>query len=147
MEKPARGLKGLFHLHRDAAAAVEVPAPTSATEVRLPRQPRRDKRDLAPYGSSTIQGEIETPSGPSIQVTLWDLSKAGVCVLAQGPIAVPVHSQVRVSFHDGLGQETVGLDEVLEWKDRDGTTTFAGLMFVGDTSAINGSFLAHFLHT
>ena len=46
-----------------------------------------------------------------------------------------------------MGRERVSLDAVLEWKDSDRMTTFAGLMFVGDTSMIKGSFLAAYLHS
>jgi hypothetical protein len=147
MEMPNRGLLEFFHQDRHSVPAAEPTAALPQPVVRPPRQPRRDQRCLAPYGSSTIEGEIEMPSGTTIQITLWDLSERGVCVMAHGPFGADVHRPLRVTLDDGLGHERVTLDAVLEWKDSDRMTTFAGLMFVGDTSMIKGSFLAAYLHS
>jgi hypothetical protein len=77
MEMPHRGLLEFFHQDRHSVQADEPTAAIPLPEVRPPRQPRMDQRSLAPYGSSTIEGEIETPTGTTIQITLWDLSEGG----------------------------------------------------------------------
>ncbi len=109
--------------------------------------PRAERRQAMPLGAGAISGELRA-CGRAIQHgMLWDLSRAGACLLASGAVRLlqAAEQELELVLHPSLGTGgAVVIPVSPRWAEPHGRQMFVGLQFAAG-GLPEGSFLDDFL--
>jgi hypothetical protein len=91
-------------------------------------------------------GELQSLSSGCWDVTLWDISRGGLCLISRAKeVAIPASESLSVRLYDPLNRDSLRLRGSLSWIRQEGNETLIGLEFRPGTSLPKGCFLERYL--
>lgn len=116
----------------------------SGTERRGTVHNRRDERRVIPF-SVAPRGEIRTGVGEHWHCTLWDLSRSGLCLVANQSFELPLGCELQVALYEVVGLGSMFFKAHLRWFASDEFQTYLGLQFSDPGLLPEGTFLERYL--
>ena len=89
---------------------------------------RQDERKVIPFAIAP-RGSLRTADGSQWVITLWDLSRTGLCVIANGQVDLPVATSCELILTDVVGTGMVNFQAQLMWFSDDAFQTYLGMKF------------------
>ena len=105
---------------------------------------RQDERKVIPFAIAP-RGSLRTADGSQWVITLWDLSRTGLCVIANGQVDLPVATSCELILTDVVGTGMVNFQAQLMWFSDDAFQTYLGMKFELPPELPPGTFLERYL--
>jgi hypothetical protein len=105
---------------------------------------RRDERRSIPF-SVAPRGEVRTEDGQHWHCTLWDVSRRGLCLVANGCFELPLGSELTISLFEVVGLGSAAFKANLRWFASDEFQTYLGLQFKEPSTLPPDTFLERYL--
>ena len=105
---------------------------------------RQDERKVIPFAIAP-RGSLRTADGSQWVITLWDLSRTGLCVIANGQVDLPVATSCELILTDVVGTGMVNFQAQLMWFSDDAFQTYLGMKFELPPELQPGTFLERYL--
>ena len=83
---------------------------------------RQDERKVIPFAIAP-RGSLRTADGSQWVITLWDLSRTGLCVIANGQVDLPVATSCELILTEVVGTGMVNFQAQLMWFSDDAFQT------------------------
>jgi hypothetical protein len=109
-------------------------------------QNRRDERRSIPF-SVAPRGEVRADDGRHWNCTLWDVSRRGLCVVANGCFELPLGSDLHITLFEVVGLGSAAFKANLRWFASDEFQTYLGMRFSDPDTLPTDSFLERYLQT
>ena len=91
-------------------------------------------------------GELQSLNGGCWDVTLWDISRGGLCLISRThEVEIAPSESLSVRLYDPLNRDSLRLRATLSWIRQEGQETLIGLEFRPGTSLPKGCFLERYL--
>jgi len=107
---------------------------------------RRDERRSIPF-SVAPRGEVRAEDGRHWHCTLWDVSRRGLCVVANGSFELPLGRELNLTLFEVVGLGSFTFTAHLRWFASDEFQTYLGLQFHEPGTLPPDTFLEHYLQT
>lgn len=104
---------------------------------------RFDQRRAIPF-SIAPHGELRTADGRHWHCTLWDVSRSGLCLVANGCFDLPLGSELNVALYEVVGLGSVFFSASLRWFANDEFQTYLGLQFLNPVELPQNTFLERY---
>jgi hypothetical protein len=104
---------------------------------------RLDERRTIPF-SIAPRGEVRTEDGQHWHCTLWDLSRSGLCLVANGSFEPAPGCEFSVALYEVVGLGSVFFKATLRWFAEDEFETYLGLQFSSPAELPKGTFLERY---
>ena len=91
------------------------------------------------------RGSLRTADGSQWVITLWDLSRTGLCVIANGQGDLPVATSCELILTEVVGTGMVNFQAQLMWFSDDAFQTYLGMKFELPPELPPGTFLERYL--
>ena len=101
---------------------------------------RQDERKVIPFAIAP-RGSLRTADGSQWVITLWDLSRTGLCVIANGQVDLPVATSCELILTEVVGTGMVNFQAQLMWFSDDAFQTYLGMKFELPPELPPGTFL------
>jgi hypothetical protein len=105
---------------------------------------RQDERKVIPFAIAP-RGSLRTADGSQWVITLWDLSRTGLCVIANGQVDLPVATSCELILTEVVGTGMVNFQAQLMWFSDDAFQTYLGMKFELPPELPPGTFLERYL--
>ena len=105
---------------------------------------RQDERKVIPFAIAP-RGSIQAPDGRRWISTLWDLSRTGLCLIANGQVDLPVGTVCDLTLTEVVGTGLVTLQCRLMWFSEDSFQTYLGMKFEEPPELPPETFLERYL--
>jgi hypothetical protein len=105
---------------------------------------RQDERKVIPFAIAP-RGSIQAPDGRRWVTTLWDLSRTGLCVIANGQVDLAVGTVCDLTLTEVVGTGLVSFQARLMWFSDDAFQTYLGMKFDTPPELPPGTFLERYL--
>ena len=105
---------------------------------------REDERKVIPFAIAP-RGSIQAPDGRQWVTTLWDLSRTGLCVIANGQVDLPLGTVCNLTLTEVVGTGLVQFQARLMWFSDDAFQTYLGLKFEVPPELPPDTFLERYL--
>ena len=89
---------------------------------------REDERRVIPFAIAP-RGSLRAADGSQWGITLWDISRTGFCVIANGQVDLPVATSCELILSEVVGTGMVKFQAQLMWLANDGIYTYLGMKF------------------
>lgn len=109
-------------------------------------QNRRDERRSIPF-SVAPRGEVRAEDGRHWSCTLWDVSRSGLCVVANGCFELPLGSDLSITLFEVVGLGSAAFKANLRWFASDEFQTYLGMQFSDPDTLSTDTFLERYLQT
>jgi len=116
----------------------------SASERRGSVHNRRDERRVIPF-SVAPRGELRTADGEHWHCSLWDVSRSGLCLVANQSFELTLGCELQVSLYEVVGLGSMFFKAELRWFATDEFQTYLGLQFTDPSMLPEGTFLERYL--
>lgn len=116
----------------------------SGTERRGTVRNRRDERRVIPF-SVAPRGEVRTADGAHWHCSLWDVSRSGLCLVANQSFELPLGCELQVALYEVVGLGSMFFKAHLRWFASDEFQTYLGLQFSDPGMLPEGTFLERYL--
>jgi hypothetical protein len=107
---------------------------------------RRDERRSIPF-SVAPRGEVRAGDGRHWNCTLWDVSRRGLCVVANGSFELPLGCELHLSLFEVVGLGSFTVTAHLRWFASDEFQTYLGLQLTEPSTLPPDTFLERYLQT
>ena len=105
---------------------------------------RQDERKVIPFAIAP-RGSLRTADGSQWVITLWDLSRTGLCVIANGQVDLPMATSCELILTEVVGTGMVNFQAQLMWFSDDAFQTYLGMKFELPPELPPGTFLERYL--
>ena len=105
---------------------------------------RQDERKVIPFAIAP-RGSIQAPDGRRWISTLWDLSRTGLCVIANGQVDLPLGTVCELTLTEVVGTGLVNFQARLMWFSDDAFQTYLGMKFEDPPELPAATFLDRYL--
>ena len=105
---------------------------------------RQDERKVIPFAIAP-RGSLRTADGSQWVITLCDLSRTGLCVIANGQVDLPVATSCELILTEVVGTGMVNFQAQLMWFSDDAFQTYLGMKFELPPELPPGTFLERYL--
>jgi len=105
---------------------------------------RQEERKVIPFAIAH-RGSLRTADGSQWVITLWDLSRTGLCVIASGQVDLPVATSCELTLTKVMGTVMVNFQAQLMWFSDDSFQTYLGMKFELPTELPPDTFLERYL--
>ena len=105
---------------------------------------RQDERKVIPFAIAP-RGSLRTADGSQWVITLWDLSRTGLCVIANGQVDLPVATSCELILTEVVGTGMVNFQAQLMLFSDDAFQTYLGMKFELPPELPPGTFLERYL--
>ena len=105
---------------------------------------RQDERKVIPFAIAP-RGSLRTADGSQWVITLWDISRTGLCVIANGQVDLPVATSCELILTEVVGTGMVNFQAQLMWFSDDAFQTYLGMKFELPPELPPGTFLERYL--
>jgi hypothetical protein len=116
----------------------------SGSERRGSVHNRRDERRVIPF-SVAPRGEVRTADGQHWHCSLWDVSRSGLCLVANQSFELTLGCELQVSLYEVVGLGSMFFKAKLRWFASDEFQTYLGLQFTDPDMLPEGTFLERYL--
>ena len=89
---------------------------------------REDERKVIPFAIAP-RGSLRAADGSQWGITLWDISRTGFCVIANGQVDLPVATSCELILSEVVGTGMVKFQAQLMWLSDDAFQTYLGMKF------------------
>jgi hypothetical protein len=89
---------------------------------------REDERRVIPFAIAP-RGSLRAADGSQWGITLWDISRTGFCVIANGQVDLPVATSCELILSEVIGTGMVNFQALLMWLADDAFHTYLGMKF------------------
>ena len=89
---------------------------------------REDERKVIPFAIAP-RGSLRAADGSQWGITLWDISRTGLCVIANGQLDLPVATSCEIILSEVVGTGMVKFQAQLMWLSDDAFQTYLGMKF------------------
>lgn len=105
---------------------------------------REDERKVIPFAIAP-RGSLRAPDGSQWGITLWDISRTGFCVIANGQVDLPVATSCELILSEVVGTGMVNFQALLMWLADDAFQTYLGMKFESPPELPPDTFLERYL--
>jgi len=89
---------------------------------------REDERRVIPFAIAP-RWSLRAADGSQCGITLWDISRTGLCVIANGQVDLPVATSCELILSEVVGTGMVKFQAQLMWFSHDSYQTYLGMKF------------------
>jgi hypothetical protein len=105
---------------------------------------REDERKVIPFAIAP-RGSLRAADGSQWGITLWDISRTGFCVIANGQVDLPVATSCELILSEVVGTGMVNFQALLMWLADDAFQTYLGMKFESPPELPPDTFLERYL--
>ena len=105
---------------------------------------REDERKVIPFAIAP-RGSLRAADGSQWGITLWDISRTGFCVIANGQVDLPVATSCELILSEVVGTGMVNFQALLMWLADDAFQTYLGMKFESPPELPQDTFLERYL--